>query len=223
MTPPKRWLLVSAVAAVAVYALLWVGYVLQWKWLTTMDSSALETTYRFGVARPGWVSTWNVICTVLGPGLFRIAGVVVIIVMLWRRNVRVALFVLLSVEVSGLVVVLAKHASDRPRPATAMVDVLETAFPSGHALGVMVGVLAYSAIVWPAVRPSLRVWIGIVGAAVVVVIGIGRVVLNVHHPSDVLAGWALGYAYFVVCLLLVPPSRPVTAADETLVAPGNSR
>ena len=222
MTPPKRWLLVSAAAAVAVYALLWVGYVSQWNWLTTMDSSALETTYRFGVARPAWVSTWNVICTVLGPGMFRIAGVVVIGVMLWRRNVRVALFVLLSVEVSGLVLVLAKHASDRPRPATALVDVPETAFPSGHALGVMVGVLAYAAIVWPAVRPSLRVWIGIVGAVLVVVIGIGRVVLNVHHPSDVLAGWALGYAYFVVCMLIVPPSRPVTAADETPVAPGNS-
>ena len=223
MTTPKRWLLVSAAAAVAVYALLWVGYVSQWNWLTTMDSSALETTYRFGVARPAWVSTWNVICTVLGPGPFRIAGVVVIIAMLWRRNVRVALFVLLSVEVSGLVLVLAKHASDRPRPATALVYVLETAFPSGHALGVMVGVLAYSAIVWPAVRPSLRVWIGILGAALVVVIGIGRVVLNVHHPSDVLAGWALGYAYFVVCMLIVPPSPPVTAADETPAAPGNSR
>ena len=223
MTPPKRWLLASAVAAVAVYALLWVGYVLQWKWLTTMDSSVLETTYRFGLAHPGWVSTWDVVCIVLGPGLFRIAGVVVIIVMLWRRNVRVALFVLLSVEVSGLVLVLAKHASDRPRPATALVDVLETAFPSGHALGVMVGVLAYSAIVWPAVGPSLRLWIGIVGAVLVVVIGIGRVVLNVHHPSDVLAGWALGYAYFVVCLLLVPPFRAVTAVDERPVAPGNSR
>jgi membrane-associated phospholipid phosphatase len=45
----------------------------------------------------------------------------------------------------------------------------------------------------------------------------------VHHPSDVLAGWALGYAYFVVCLLLVPPFRAVTAADERPVAPGNSR
>jgi undecaprenyl-diphosphatase len=87
----------------------------------------------------------------------------------------------------------------------------------------MVGVLAYATIVWPAVRPSLRVWIGIVGAVLVVVIGIGRVVLNVHHPSDVLAGWALGYAYFVVCLLLVPPSRAVTAAGETPAAPGNSR
>src|SRR6185295_4052361 len=140
--------------------------------LTTMDSSALEATYRFGVARPDWVTAWDVICTVLGPGPFRIAGVVVIIVMLWRRNVRVALFVLLSVEVSGLVLVAAKHAADRPRPDTRMIDPLESAFPSGHALGVMVGVLAYSTIVWAAARPSLRVWIGIVGAAVVIVIGI---------------------------------------------------
>jgi membrane-associated phospholipid phosphatase len=58
---------------------------------------------------------------------------------------------------------------------------------------------------------------------IVVAIGLGRVVLNVHHPSDVIAGWALGYAYFVVCLLLVSPSRPITEADETPAAPGTSR
>jgi membrane-associated phospholipid phosphatase len=49
------------------------------------------------------------------------------------------------------------------------------------------------------------------------------VVLNVHHPSDVLAGWALGYAYFVACLLMVPPSRPVTVTDETPAALGTAR
>ena len=54
-------------------------------------------------------------------------------------------------------------------------------------------------------------------------IGIGRVVLNVHHPTDVVAGWALGYAYFVACLLVVPPSRPVTVTDETPAALGTSR
>ena len=61
------------------------------------------------------------------------------------------------------------------------------------------------------------------GPLIVVFIGIGRVVLNVHHPSDVLAGWALGYAYFAVCLLLVPPRRPVTEVGETPEAPGIAR
>ncbi len=223
MTPPKRWLLVSAVAAVAVYALLWVGYVLQWKWLTTMDSSALETTYRYGVAHPAWVSAWDVICTVLGPAAFRLLSFAVIVVALVRRNPRVALFLFISVELGGLFGEAAKQLSNRPRPDTALVAAPSSAFPSGHALGVMVAVLALLTVFLPMVRPPLRVWLGVVGAAVVGVIGIGRVVLNVHYPSDVLAGWALGYAYFVICLLLVPPSRPVTVADETPVAPGNSR
>ena len=55
-------------------------------------------------------------------------------------------------------------------------------------------------------RRPLRLWLITLGAVAVVAIGVGRVVLNVHHPSDVVAGWALGYAYFVACLLMVPPS-----------------
>ncbi len=42
MTPRKSWLLGSAAVAVAVYALMWIGYISQWNWLTTLDSSALE-------------------------------------------------------------------------------------------------------------------------------------------------------------------------------------
>jgi undecaprenyl-diphosphatase len=90
-----------------------------------------------------------------------------------------------------------------------MVSALSTSFPSGHALGVMVSVAALLTVVLPVVRPALRGWLVALGIAVILVVGIGRVVLNVHHPSDVIAGWALGYAYFVACLLLVWPSVPV--------------
>jgi undecaprenyl-diphosphatase len=93
-------------------------------------------------------------------------------------------------------------------------------FPSGHALGVMVGVLVLLTVVWPVVTPPLRWWLIALGALIVIFIGIGRVVLNVHHPSDVIAGWALGYAYFVVCVLLLPPRRGVTAVGETREEPG---
>ena len=61
----------------------------------------------------------------------------------------------------------------------------------------MVGVLALLTVVLPVVRRPLRAWLIAVGAVVVVAVGVGRVVLNVHHPSDVLAGWALGYVWFV--------------------------
>lgn len=223
MTPSKTWLIASAVLAVAVYALLWIGYASHWNWVTTADSSLLEIGHRHGVAHPGWVIGWNVFCTVLGPTAFRLLTVVVIIFSLVRRNVRVAMFLVISVELSGLITEIAKYAASRPRPTTALVIAPSTSFPSGHALGVMVGVLALLTVVLPVVRCPLRAWLVALGAVTVAAIGIGRVVLNVHYPSDVLAGWALGYAYFVACLLMVPPSRPVTVTDETPAALGTAR
>lgn len=220
MTTRTRWLLGTAVAAVAVYVLMWIGYASGWHWLTAMDSAALDPAYRYGSMHPAWVTGWDVFCTVLGPNAFRIAGLVVIVVALWRRNWRLAGFVLITAGLSGPLIELAKHVSDRPRPPTALVFAYSMSFPSGHALGVMVGVLVLLTIVWPYVNPSRRGWLIALGALIVVMIGIGRVVLNVHHPSDVIAGWALGYAYFVVCVLLLPPRRSVTAAVGTREEPG---
>jgi undecaprenyl-diphosphatase len=221
VAPHKRWLIVSAALAVAVYALMWVGYELHW--LTNIDSSLLDITHRYGVEHPGWVTAWNVFCTVLGPTGFRLLALVVIVFSLVRRNLRVAFFLVVSVELSGLITEIAKHAANRPRPATALVSAPSSSFPSGHALGVMVGVLALLTVVLPVIHRTLRAWLVAVGALTVIAIGVGRVVLNVHNPSDVLAGWALGYAYFVACLLMIPPSKPVTVTDETPAALDTAR
>ena len=222
MTLRKGWLLGFAAFALALYALLWVGFLQQWPWLDAIDRFALDPLHAYAVDRPGWVTFWDVFCTVLGPTAFRLVALVVIVVALRRHNLRAALFLVMSVELSGLITEAAKAAAKRPRPIGAFVEGWGTSFPSGHALGVMVGVLALLTVVLPVARRPLRVWLVVIGAAVVLVIGLGRVVLNVHHPSDVLAGWALGYVWFVVCVLSVPPVVPVTAADEILEAPGNS-
>jgi membrane-associated phospholipid phosphatase len=222
MTSHKAWLLWSAAVALAVYALMWIAFVLQWNWLTCIDSSALGTLHGYGVEHPTWVLSWNVLCTVLGPTAFRLLALVVIIVALARRNLRVALFLVICVELSGLVIEIAKLAADRPRPASALVAAPATAFPSGHAVGGMIGVLALLTVLLPVVSDPLRAWLIALGAVGVIAVGVGRVVLNVHHPSDVIAGWALGYAYFVACLLMVPPTQPVTVTDETPAAPGTA-
>jgi undecaprenyl-diphosphatase len=221
MTQRKGWLLGVAAIALIMYSLLWIGFV-QWPWVDAMDDLALNPLHSYGLAHPVWVLCWDVFCTVLGPTVFRLAALVVIVVALARRNLRVALFLVISIELSGLITEAAKAAANRPRPVEALVNASSTSFPSGHGVGVMVSVLALLTLALPVVRRPLRVWLVIVGAVVVVAIGVGRVVLNVHHPSDVLAGWALGYAWFVGCLLMVPPTVAVTAADETPVAPGSS-
>src|SRR6267142_4520387 len=181
MAPRKNRLIVSAAIAVAVYALMWIGYASQWNWLTTIDSSWLDIGHRYGVAHPGWVTAWNAFCTVLGPSAFRLLTLVVIIFALVRRNLRVAFFLVISVELTGLITEIAKYAANRPRPATALVSAPSTSFPSGHALGVMVGVLALLTVFLPLIHRQLRAWLVAFGALTVIAIGIGRVVLNVHH------------------------------------------
>lgn len=223
VAPRKTWLVASAALAVAVYTLMWIGYASQWNWLATMDSSWLNGGHRYSVAHPGWATAWNVFCTVLGPTAFRLATLIVIILSLLRRNVRVALFLVISVELTGILTETAKYAANRPRPATALVSAPSTSFPSGHAFGVMVGVLALLTVVLPVVRRPLRAWLIALGALIVITIGVGRVVLNVHYPSDVIAGWAIGYAYFVACLLMIPPTRPVRVTDETPAARATGR
>jgi len=222
VTQRKAWFVGLAAIALALYVLLWVGIVAQWQWIDAMDRFALDPLHEFGIVHPGWVAFWDLLCTVLGPTVFRLAALVVIVVALARRNVRAAMFLVISVELSGLLTEAAKLAANRERPAGALVSAQSTSFPSGHALGVMVGVLAFLTLILPIARRSLRFWLIGVGAVVVLAIGAARVVLCVHHPSDVLAGWALGYAWFVVCLLVVPPAVPITAAGEKPEAPGSS-
>ncbi|OFB35694.1 hypothetical protein BA059_00935 [Mycolicibacterium sp. (ex Dasyatis americana)] len=219
-----RWLIVSAAAAFAVYLALWIGYEMQWTWLAVLDTAGLDRPYHYGAAHPAWVTAWDVFCTVLGPFAFRLVALVLIVVALVRRQRRIAWYLLLTIEFSAVVTELAKFLVDRPRPATALVHALSTSFPSGHAMGVMVSVLALLALAWPTIRPQLRGWWVAGGAVLIVAIGVGRVVLNVHHPSDVVAGWALGYVWFVAVYLLCPTlPTTVTAADEIPAAPGSAR
>jgi membrane-associated phospholipid phosphatase len=223
MTVPKRRLVGSAALAIALYALLWVGFAHRWQWLDAVDGFALDALHSFGVAHPGWVAFWRVFCTIFGPTAFRVYALVVIVVALVRRNLRTALFLVVTVELSGLVTEAAKTAAQRPRPASALAVAPSTSFPSGHALGVMVGVLALSTVVLPVVRRGLRSPLILIGGCVVVGVGVGRVVLEVHYISDVVAGWALGYVWFVLGALLIRPDAPITEEDETPAAPGNSR
>lgn len=228
------WLVLVAAAAALLYAVLWVAYAQRWAWLQTADDTLLRPFQDYGAKHPGWVHFWDALCLVFGPSAFRLAGAGIVVAAVLRRNLRVVLFVVATIGLSGVVTEIAKYLADRPRPDTAFVYAASSAFPSGHAVGVMVGVLALLTISAGFLGRRARAATVVFGAVVVAAVGIGRVVLNVHHPSDVLAGWALGYLWFLLCLFAIGPMslaeaaapdvEPIgEAADETPPAHGSGR
>lgn len=105
-----------------------------------------------------------------------------------------------TIGLVSLAVEIVKRVVSRARPEILDPIVVETgfAFPSGHAANAMV---AYGIVAVVIGRSSLaRPWrtgIQVLLAVVIGLVGLSRVWLGVHHPTDVVAGWATGA--FAVC------------------------
>ena len=215
MAQRTKWWIATAVIAVASYAVLWIAVALHWKWLNSIDSAVLDPLHAYGVKHPGWVRFWNVLSTVFGREGFQIVGAAVVVVALLQRNLRIVLFVLATIELNGVVGQIAKNLAGRPRPPGALTASAAASFPSGHAVAVMAGVLGLLTIsegMFPRLGRAVPIALG---AVLVIAVGVGRVILNAHYPSDVVAGWALGYLWYLVCVVVIRPGkRDADAASQ---------
>lgn len=135
--------------------------------------------------------------TALGDPPVRIALVVVVVTMLaWRRAWRAAIFLVVAAAGGAAIVALLKASIARARPELLphLDLVLSASMPSGHAAN---GTIAWlgSALalgtLWPRRRMAL-----VTGALVLaLLIGLSRLALAVHWPSDVVVGWAIGLCW----------------------------
>jgi undecaprenyl-diphosphatase len=102
----------------------------------------------------------------------------------------------------GLVVLaahLSKAAIDRPRPTGSLVDVVGSAYPSGHAAyaTTYVAISVIATRVFEGV--ASRTVVVLAGVIVAAVIGATRVYLRAHYLSDVIGGFGLGLAVYALC------------------------
>ena len=97
---------------------------------------------------------------------------------------------------------LLKGIFERTRPLHDHGPILEQSwsFPSGHAFGAVLvyGLLGYLLVL--STRPVWHLPIAVVTVSVVVFVGFSRVILQVHYPSDVLAGYLTGVAWVALCI-----------------------
>jgi undecaprenyl-diphosphatase len=117
----------------------------------------------------------------------------------------IAAVLLAVVAVARLSLFLLKRIVRRPRPDIdrQAVVTFTSSFPSGHTFMAVVTYLA-AAILIPAGMPAILIETAIGFALVVAsMIGLVRVALGVHWPTDVVAGWFAGIAWTSGSLLLV--------------------
>jgi undecaprenyl-diphosphatase len=154
---------------------------------------------------PPWVHEWGRDVTALGsmPVLLVMLTAVVGYLAMTRRYA--AMLFLLAAVAGGIVLSFTlKQLIGRPRPP--MIPELRgalTSFPSGHSLLSAVVYLTLGALLAELVeRRRLKVYFVTVGLLLTFLVGLSRIYLGVHYPTDVLAGWALGLAWAIACWLV---------------------
>jgi undecaprenyl-diphosphatase len=206
-SPSRRFLFVLAVAAAALlggFGML-ADEVLEG---ATVDFDRTVTLWfraNGNIAEPvGPVWLQEAVRDVTALGSFTILGLIVIATVIYyalEGKRATATFVAVAV-VSGTVLSnLLKDVFDRPRPdVEAATRVFTSSFPSGHsALSAVVyltlGVLLAESTSAPRLR---RFFVGL-AIFLTIAVGISRIYLGVHYPTDVVAGWSLGTAWALLC------------------------
>ncbi len=143
--------------------------------------------------------------TQLGGPIAMAALAIVGATVLWRARQKVVLVGWIAAFAGAAlideVLKLVVHRS-RPTYGAAFVQAGSFSFPSGHALGSMIG---YGMLVWVLFlfwHPK-RVWkvfVYFLASLLVLAIGLSRIFLGVHYPSDVAGGWAAALAWLAVCI-----------------------
>jgi undecaprenyl-diphosphatase len=118
------------------------------------------------------------------------------------RKPGAALFVLVAILGAAVLSFLGKDLIARPRPELVPhgMVVITKSFPSGHATGAAAAYLTLGALL-ARFQPRRRLKIYILGLAltITVAVGLSRLYLGVHWPTDVLAGWTLGAGWALTC------------------------
>ena len=141
--------------------------------------------------------------TALGEPTVLIAASFVVALGLWLRGHRHLPLVFIAITMFGRAISeLQKYWIARPRPdlETHLVVVKTSSFPSGHANSSMVFFLTLALALTADTRWQRTAVIGAIGLSILV--GVSRVMLGVHWPSDVVGGWALGMLWVLVTLRL---------------------
>ena len=204
-----------------------------WGFAALVDELHEKKAFRFdapilnllhGLATPA-LNHFFVIMSRLGYlwGVVPLDGII-LIVLIARRRFRDGLFFGISVLGSATLNIVAKNHFARMRPDLWLSITPEStySFPSGHAMGSATLGLALVILF----RETRWRWpMSAVSVIFVLLVGVSRVYLGVHYPSDILAGWTAAMIWTFATFILVDrkaPPPPASAAPKKDAVGANS-
>lgn len=155
---------------------------------------------------PPWLQEMGRDLTALGGvAVVSLATVIAAVFFLLQGKPRSMVYLLIAIGGGILLSTIAKDAFARPRPDLVPHGsiVYTASFPSGHSMMAAVTYLTLGVLVSRALsRRRLKIYVLSIAVLLTVLVGISRVYLGVHWPTDVLAGWIAGTGWAVLCVLV---------------------
>jgi membrane protein DedA with SNARE-associated domain/membrane-associated phospholipid phosphatase len=161
----------------------------------------------------------SIVSAVGSPVAMAIVGAGGALLLLVRRKWVVVAAWVAAFGGAGLLTIILKNLIRRPRPPAAadFLNGTTFSFPSGHALGSLVGYGMLAYVIGASLNETQegRLRLVIATAVLVIAIGISRLYLGVHYFSDVVAGYAVGILWLSVCIsgLQVAQRRRLTTSS----------
>jgi diacylglycerol kinase family enzyme/membrane-associated phospholipid phosphatase len=186
----------------------------EWQPLMDLDSAISDAAYDVTSGRDNLISVLTWVADWIGPLTLRILVLAVAVAMLWRRHIRVALWMILVTAAEWVIAPASKQILDRDRPSSDHPIVRDEgwSYPSGHAVAggyfAAVAVLTTMALL---PRGWLRRGLCALWIAIGALVGLDRILLDVHYATDVVGGWALGVLIVMIgwaLLLRLAPEPP---------------
>ena len=145
--------------------------------------------------------------TVLGLVITIVAGF-----LLLQTRYRTALFVLTTMLSGELLSYMLKHTFNRARPSVIPnLRIMSPSFPSGHAMESAIVYLTLGAILMRVADSRVtKVYCLGIATLLTTLVGISRVYLGVHYPTDVIGGWIVGFIWASLCWLAAQRLEPQT-------------
>lgn len=161
-----------------------------------------------------WLLSWF---TTLGDrNVLTVLAILMTLALLARRHWGLALFCVAATGGGGLINRFLKHGFERARPEHdhGFATALGWSFPSGHASAAMAVYGAACYLAWRLAPAPWRLPGVALAAGLVMAIGLSRVLLQVHFASDVVAGFAISFAWLVLCVAVAESQAASARRDQ---------